>query len=58
MKFTPYISIPFGKFHREVTRAEAAEILHQARRSKASDCFRVVPGLIRVGPLSLFTRNV
>jgi transcriptional regulator GlxA family with amidase domain len=57
MKFTPYLSIMCGRFHREITRAEAAEILRRARKDGAAVC-QVVKGIYSLGPLDLFTKNV
>lgn len=57
MKFTPYLSLMFGRFHRELTRSEAAEILRRARKDKGR-VFQVVKGLYALGTLSLFTKPI
>jgi transcriptional regulator GlxA family with amidase domain len=57
MKFTPYISLMFGKFYREITRPEAAEILRRARKDGAAVC-QVVKGLYSLGTLDLFTKPI
>jgi hypothetical protein len=57
MKFTPYLSLMFGKFYREITRSEAAEILRRARKDGADVC-QVVKGIYAMGPLDLFTKPV
>jgi transcriptional regulator GlxA family with amidase domain len=57
MKFTPYLSLMFGKFYREITRPEAAEILRRARKDGAP-VWQVSKGLYALGALSLFTKLV
>jgi hypothetical protein len=57
MKFTPYLSLMSGKFYREISRSEAAEILRRARKDGATVC-QVVKGLYSMGPLDLFTKNL
>lgn len=57
MKFTPYLAIVFGQFYREITRAEAAEILRRARENRTK-CIQITKGMICLGPLDLFTKNI
>ena len=56
MKYTPYLSIPFGIFTREISRAEAAEILRRARKA-GSQCWKLrTSGMICLGGLWLTTK--
>lgn len=57
MKYQPELAVLFGRFSREISRFEAAEILRATRRTRAN-CHRLLPGWWALGAFDLHTRKI